>query len=463
MKARCSSQSRAKRGLPRAGYGAWAIGLSLLVQNACISRHDFQQGSPATNSCTPGQIQCICDRDELCEGLLVCLANRCVARSQLPEPAGTGSSETEPSTRSTSTGANTQAPKGNTSASPTGSEQQEKGSSATSLDPADSSGTQAPGKQGGSTPTDNPQDPWPKSCEDGILNHSESDIDCGGPQCPPCALQARCHQGTDCASTICEEGRCVECNQDSHCDRALECVVDSCQENRCIARPRREGSACNDQDPCTAKDQCDSNGRCTGKSTLLLEESFDSGADRWRFIFDSKPNYKDSSWRIGPAKSSYCADHGPHDNFGEDPAQDHTQNGLNGVAGVGIGSCQEKKGDATWDCLWTKDMQVKFFDGEVVLSYWRHLHTPPDRGFGGGVSNSVHYRINGESDTHKLDSGFTDGMNDEKWIHRHHIIPERSRSIAFGFCYRKGENQSSFAGWSIDDVRVRQSGCQMKN
>lgn len=451
---------RSKRGAlgrsTQTSHGAWAIGLSLLAQSACISSYDFQRGTDSEDACTPGQIHCACDHEDLCEGLLLCVANRCIARSQLPQNSSTDPLGEGANTRSdaSSNEPNTQQPEKNNNGS--GAQAGSAGQNNEGLDPTKS------GTQGDSTESSNSEAAIPLSCKDGILNHSESDIDCGGPHCPACPPDGRCNEGSDCVSGLCEEKRCIECNQDSHCDRALECVVDTCQRNRCIARPRREGSSCNDQDPCTAKDQCDSNGRCSGQSTLLLEESFDSGADRWRFIFNSKPNYQKSSWRIGPAKASSCADHGAGDNFGEDPAQDHTQNGLNGVAGVAIGSCQEKSSDSTWDCLWTKDMQVKFFDEKVVVSYWRHLHTPPERGFGEGVSNRVHYRINGESETHELVAGFTDGINDDKWIHRFHLIPKRSRSIAFGFCYRKGGSQSSFAGWSIDDVRVRQAGCQMK-
>ena len=46
------------------------------------------------------------------------------------------------------------------------------------------------------------------SCSDGLLNGSESDIDCGGPDCTPCADGHYCAGDNDCLSKVCNGGTC---------------------------------------------------------------------------------------------------------------------------------------------------------------------------------------------------------------------------------------------------------------
>src|SRR5262245_27518720 len=45
-------------------------------------------------------------------------------------------------------------------------------------------------------------------CSDGVRNGTETDIDCGGSQCAPCASPARSLAPSDCASGVCQEGVC---------------------------------------------------------------------------------------------------------------------------------------------------------------------------------------------------------------------------------------------------------------
>jgi hypothetical protein len=68
------------------------------------------------------------------------------------------------------------------------------------------------------------------ACDDGIRNHGESGVDCGGP-CPPCTgpqkpLGAACGDDTECASGFCPEDDGVCC--DSPC--ALAC--EACQADK---------------------------------------------------------------------------------------------------------------------------------------------------------------------------------------------------------------------------------------
>lgn len=42
------------------------------------------------------------------------------------------------------------------------------------------------------------------SCADRLKNNAETDIDCGGRLCPPCADYMQCQESADCASKICD-------------------------------------------------------------------------------------------------------------------------------------------------------------------------------------------------------------------------------------------------------------------
>jgi hypothetical protein len=46
------------------------------------------------------------------------------------------------------------------------------------------------------------------SCADGVQDHDETDVDCGGPACQKCAVKQRCLTNTDCASGACSGGVC---------------------------------------------------------------------------------------------------------------------------------------------------------------------------------------------------------------------------------------------------------------
>jgi hypothetical protein len=49
-----------------------------------------------------------------------------------------------------------------------------------------------------------------ESCGDGVLNGAETDEDCGGPECEPCALGLACLDDTDCQSAYCNpDKRCA--------------------------------------------------------------------------------------------------------------------------------------------------------------------------------------------------------------------------------------------------------------
>jgi hypothetical protein len=48
----------------------------------------------------------------------------------------------------------------------------------------------------------------PASCADGVQDGQETDVDCGGPDCAPCANGKHCVVNRDCQSGICSNGVC---------------------------------------------------------------------------------------------------------------------------------------------------------------------------------------------------------------------------------------------------------------
>jgi hypothetical protein len=47
------------------------------------------------------------------------------------------------------------------------------------------------------------------SCSDFVTNGDETDVDCGGGYCPPCASGRSCVVNSDCDRKSCSSGVCV--------------------------------------------------------------------------------------------------------------------------------------------------------------------------------------------------------------------------------------------------------------
>jgi hypothetical protein len=107
-------------------------------------------------------------------------------------------------------------------------------------------------------------------CTDGVQNGSESDVDCGGPDCPGCAHGSICFENGDCASNFCDgtggaggvggaaggagstvAGVCAPCSDES------DCAPNACDDGVC-------GSICQDDEDCATTAWCD-DGHCAAK------------------------------------------------------------------------------------------------------------------------------------------------------------------------------------------------------
>ena len=138
------------------------------------------------------------------------------------------------------------------------------------------------------------------SCEDGIGNQDETDVDCGG-GCQPCAIGLSCLIGEDCAARVCDVdslicqaprcddgvtngsevdvdcgGQCEPCTDGAHCVDGADCVSGVCRDGHCAEADCIDGVqngdetdldcggdclACGDGDACLDNDDC-ANGNC---------------------------------------------------------------------------------------------------------------------------------------------------------------------------------------------------------
>lgn len=72
------------------------------------------------------------------------------------------------------------------------------------------------------------------SCSDGQKNALETDVDCGGAECAPCANGSTCDVPEDCTSIHCAFGVCQPCLDQPDCSDFLYCDVDlgTCEQKK---------------------------------------------------------------------------------------------------------------------------------------------------------------------------------------------------------------------------------------
>ena len=143
-----------------------------------------------------------------------------------------------------------------------------------------------------------PDSPLP-SCHDNIKNAAETDVDCGGPSCPPCPPGNGCKAGPDCASKVCKGGKCASpscfdkkkngaetdtdcggpgcagCANKQQCKKGTDCKSGICKGGVCAApgctdkvkNGTETDTDCGGPDcpGCATGEQCKSGGDCASK------------------------------------------------------------------------------------------------------------------------------------------------------------------------------------------------------
>jgi len=83
------------------------------------------------------------------------------------------------------------------------------------------------------------------ACDDTVLNGDETDVDCGGDTCDPCADGQMCNVAGDCVSGFCESGTCAPCTTTADCTTASTwCDAGVCSPQQV------------DGEPCGVADSC---------------------------------------------------------------------------------------------------------------------------------------------------------------------------------------------------------------
>ncbi len=101
-------------------------------------------------------------------------------------------------------------------------------------------------------------------CQNMMLDQGlETDIDCGGTECPPCANNLGCQGPTDCQSGFCLNMTCTACADDVDCDEAVQWCNDANNGGTCEAK-KPDGQTCGGETECTSDNCID--GFCCGSN-----------------------------------------------------------------------------------------------------------------------------------------------------------------------------------------------------
>lgn len=425
-------------------------------------------------------------RSPLALALLLCAA--CPPEAEVTTLV-TGSSGSSSSTSGTSEGSSTTIlPTTGTSAATETSTGTTTTTTTSASTGASSTGTAA------STGESSSSGPPPPSCQDGVINQNETDLDCGG-SCSPCLDGQMCAAPGDCVSTRCDGGICLaaECGVDEDCaPLAGPCASASCDvvAKKCVLEPLPDGTACDDGDLCTtiagcvageclgglppdctmldsicAVGTCDpQDGSCVAAPKMEMEgmpcdDGFvctpadvcsegkcGPGGPGYAFFSDFSAANQGwqlgPTWQIGAAKASKKGGVG-----GSDPVSDHSLSGDNGLAGVVIGGLSEG-GPQAKSCLTTPPIDTTV-GKDVFVTFWRHLHTDSFP----FVANQI--EVFDGVDWIELELGYNSPVDDKNWQQFFIDLTEFSgEALQVRWCYTRNNGADSFAGWSIDDVTI---------
>src|SRR6201999_2891173 len=122
------------------------------------------------------------------------------------------------------------------------------------------------------------------SCTDGVKSGTETDTDCGGSSCAPCAAGMSCAANRDCTSGVCATGTCAEPSCSDKIQNGDETDTDcggSCQTclpgQRCKLPTDCAGGNCTNG---TCSLTClDGKGNCDGNASNGCETNLKTDAD----------------------------------------------------------------------------------------------------------------------------------------------------------------------------------------
>ncbi|NRA33237.1 MAG: hypothetical protein HRU17_07840 [Polyangiaceae bacterium] len=117
-------------------------------------------------------------------------------------------------------------------------------------------------------------------CQNNGLNQGETDIDCGGPNCPVCELGDACEQGSDCVSDVCADNLCATptcedgvTNQDESDTDCGGATCDPCDDfDDCLAPGDCLSGVCSPGQYCSAP-TCEDGGTSTPDGVLNGNET----------------------------------------------------------------------------------------------------------------------------------------------------------------------------------------------
>ncbi|AUX20000.1 hypothetical protein SOCEGT47_004570 [Sorangium cellulosum] len=102
------------------------------------------------------------------------------------------------------------------------------------------------------------------SCSDETKNGDETDVDCGGGDCPKCEIAKACDEADDCESGFCADGVCCDAACDSDCDACTAALKESGEDDGTCG-PSKAETECGEL-TCADGVQTEP-GTCDGEST----------------------------------------------------------------------------------------------------------------------------------------------------------------------------------------------------
>ncbi|MEZ4297569.1 MAG: MopE-related protein [Polyangiaceae bacterium] len=185
---------------------------------------------------------------------------------------------------------------------------------------------------------------------------------------------------------------------------------------------------------------------CNGGPITYFSEDFSDNSAGWTL---------GPEWAIGPAAASTTCVSCP----GQDPATDHTPTADNGVAGMVIGGCTSTA-IHPYACLESPTIDLSTAQGNVYMSFWRHLHSD----YPSFVHNKVE-AYNGSAWVSLWSQPSGPCINDTAWTNtaaltQYDVTAHKNANFKVRFCFAvQSSGAYSGGGWNIDDVFIGSAIC----